>query len=99
MRERRLSLEAWPTVACVKSRIEFCAPLGNNHNGDFGRSLMQAIIGLLIILVAGLLFWRLLPRNGKLHAVCDTWMEPYAIVAVMCAASIGFGLIATSMGS
>jgi hypothetical protein len=60
---------------------------------------MQSVVGLLIIVVAGLVFWRLLPRNGKVHPLCGTWMEPYAIIAVMCIASVGFGLIATSMMS
>jgi hypothetical protein len=60
---------------------------------------MGALVGLAIIVAAALLFWRLLPRNGKLHPITRTWMGPYAVIAVMCAMSVGFGLIATTVGN
>jgi hypothetical protein len=56
---------------------------------------MGALIGLIAIVAAAFMFWRLLPRNGRPHPLCNTWMEPYAVVGVMCCAAVGFGLIAT----
>jgi hypothetical protein len=56
---------------------------------------MRALVGLVVLIAAGLLLWRLLPRKGELHSICNTWAEPYALVGVICAASVGIGLIAT----
>lgn len=50
-------------------------------------------LGLLVFVIAGLAFWRCLPRDGKLHRFVDTEWEPYVGVAFCSAFALGFTLI------
>lgn len=38
---------------------------------------MDALIGGVIFLLTALMFWRILPRNGKVHPLVGTRWEPY----------------------
>jgi hypothetical protein len=55
---------------------------------------MTAAIGLGILAVTLLLFWRTLPRNGKTHALVGTEWEPYFVIVFVGGAALGIGMIA-----
>jgi hypothetical protein len=55
---------------------------------------MEALIGLAILIVTAVLFWRVLPRNGKTHRLVGTEWEPYFVILFVMGASLGFGLVA-----
>lgn len=50
-------------------------------------------LGLAVFAVTGTLFWRCLPRDGKLHRFADTEWEPYVGVAFTSGAALGFTMI------
>ncbi|MCZ7656824.1 MAG: hypothetical protein M5U07_02720 [Xanthobacteraceae bacterium] len=52
------------------------------------------IIGLLSLGGTALLFWHLLPRNGRTHPITNTIWEPLAGVAVTAGTSFGVTLMA-----
>jgi hypothetical protein len=54
---------------------------------------MHALIGLGIFCVTAFLFWRTLPRNGKVHPLVGTQWEPYFVILFLSGAAIGVGLI------
>lgn len=55
---------------------------------------MHALIGLVILLVTGFLFWRILPKNGQVHRLVGTEWEPYFVIVFVGAAALGVGMIA-----
>ena len=61
--------------------------------------MMRIVVGLIVVVATGFLFWRLLPRDGKPHSICGTWLEPYAVVGMLCAVSVGLGIIASSLNA
>jgi hypothetical protein len=62
-----------------------------HFNGEIS---MNAVIGLGILSATGALFWRTLPRNGKMHRLVGTEWEPYFAIAFVGGAALGVGLIA-----
>jgi hypothetical protein len=54
---------------------------------------MTALIGLGILVVTLLLFWRTLPRNGKPHALVGTEWEPYFVILFVGGAALGIGMM------
>lgn len=54
---------------------------------------MNAIIGLVILLVTAVLFWTALPKAGKTHVLVGTRWEPYFVILFVMGASLGFGLV------
>ena len=54
---------------------------------------MGALIGAGIIGVTLFLFWRSLPRNGKVHRLVGTEWEPYFAILFLGGAGLGIGLI------
>jgi len=55
---------------------------------------MHALIGVAILVATGYLFWRILPKNGKVHRLVGTEWEPYFVIAFVSAAALGIGMIA-----
>jgi hypothetical protein len=55
---------------------------------------MNALIGIAILALTGYLFWRVLPKNGKLHPLVGTEWEPYFVIVFVGAAALGVGMIA-----
>jgi hypothetical protein len=55
---------------------------------------MGAVIGAGIFVATGLLFWRVLPRNGKTHPTVGTRWEPYFAILFVGGAAFGIGMIA-----
>lgn len=55
---------------------------------------MIALTGLGILVATALLLWRVLPRNGKVHSIVGTPMEPYFAILFVSGAAFGIGLIA-----
>jgi hypothetical protein len=54
---------------------------------------MNAIIGFGIFLATLLLFWRVLPRNGKVHRIVGTQWEPYLAILFVGGVGLGLGLV------
>lgn len=55
---------------------------------------MNALIGLGILVATAFLFWRVLPRDGKVHFLVGTEWEPYFAILFVGAAALGVGMIA-----
>ncbi len=55
---------------------------------------MNALIGLVILLVTAVLFWTALPKGDKAHVLVGTRWEPYFAIVFVMGASLGFGLVA-----
>jgi hypothetical protein len=55
---------------------------------------MHALIGLGILSVTAFLFWKILPRDGKVHRLVGTEWEPYFAISFVGAAALGIGMIA-----
>jgi hypothetical protein len=55
---------------------------------------MGALAGVGILGVIALLFWRSLPRHGKMHPLVGTVWEPYFAILFVSVAALGFGMIA-----
>ena len=55
---------------------------------------MGALVGAGIVGLTALLFWRVLPRNGKTHFLVGTQWEPYFAILFVGGAALGFGMIA-----
>ena len=51
------------------------------------------LAGAVVMLVTGTIFWRCLPRDGKLHRFVDTEWEPYVGVAFCAAIALSFTMI------
>ena len=54
---------------------------------------MTAVIGLGILVITLLLFWRVLPRNGKVHFLVGTQWEPYFAILFLLGGGFGLGLM------
>ena len=54
---------------------------------------MTALIGLGILVITLLLFWRVLPRNGKVHFLVRTQWEPYFAIVFLLGGGFGVGLL------
>ena len=54
---------------------------------------MNAIIGIGILLATLLSFWRVLPRNGKVHRLVGTQWEPYFAIVFVGGVGLGVGLV------
>jgi len=50
-------------------------------------------VGAVVFVVTGFLFWRCLPRGGKMHRFIDTEWEPYVGVAFTAGVALGFTMI------
>ena len=55
---------------------------------------MTALIGAAILAVTLFLFWRVLPRNGKLHPLVGTEWEPYFVILFVGGTALGIGMVA-----
>ena len=48
------------------------------------------IIGIVVFVVTGAVFWALLPRGGKTHRFVNTEWEPYISVAICSGLALAF---------
>jgi len=48
------------------------------------------ILGIVVFLVTGAVFWALLPRGGNRHRWVDTEWEPYISVAICAGVALSF---------
>ena len=55
---------------------------------------MGALAGAGILGATALLFWRVLPRNGKIHPLVGTQWEPYFAILFVGGAALGIGMMA-----
>lgn len=55
---------------------------------------MGALAGAGIVCLTGFLFWRILPRNGRVHPLVGTEWEPYFAILFVGGAALGVGLMA-----
>ena len=60
---------------------------------EIQRDSMYALIGASIIVASVMLFWRMLPRDGKVHRVVGTFWEPYLVITFVGGAVVGLGFI------
>ena len=51
---------------------------------------VDLLVGVLMIVVAGYLFWFLLPIDGKVNPRLSDFTEPYAVIVVIGLAAFGF---------
>jgi len=49
--------------------------------------------GVIILVIAIVVFWRCLPRDGKMHRFVGTELEPYVGVAFCAAFALSFTMI------
>ena len=54
---------------------------------------MYALVGACILVASVMLFWRLLPRDGKVHRVVGTLWEPYLVITFLIGTIFGLGFI------
>ena len=54
---------------------------------------MNALIGGGMFGLTALLFWRILPRNGKVHSLIGTGWEPYIALLFVGGFGAGFDMI------
>lgn len=54
---------------------------------------MNALIGAGIVVASVMLFWQILPSNGKVHRVVGTFWEPYVTITFVGGAVLGLGMI------
>lgn len=54
---------------------------------------MEALIGGFIFLLTALMFWRILPRNGKVHPLVGTRWEPSLAILFVGGFGAGFGML------
>ncbi len=50
-------------------------------------------LGVIVLLIGAALFWRCLPRSGKMHRFVGTGFEPYVAVAFCAATALSLTLI------
>ena len=48
--------------------------------------------GIVVLVITGLVFAALLPRDGKRHRFVDTALEPYISVAICAGVALGFSM-------
>jgi hypothetical protein len=53
----------------------------------------KMIAGVILLGVGGILFWYMLPRDGKYHRFVGTELEPYVGVAFTAGVAVGFTLM------
>lgn len=53
---------------------------------------MGVLIGGGIFVLTALLFWRILPRNGKVHPLVGTRWEPYVALLIVGGGGLGLGM-------
>ena len=54
---------------------------------------MDALIGAGVLGLTALLFWRILPRNGKVHPLVGTPWEPYVALLFVGGFGAGAGML------
>jgi hypothetical protein len=55
------------------------------------------IVGIVVFLVTGAVFWSLLPRGEHRHRFVDTELEPYISVALCGGVALSFTMILSGM--
>lgn len=58
---------------------------------------MTALIGAGIFGLTAFLFWRVLPRDGRIHPLVGTQWEPYFAILFVGGAALGVGMVAAWM--
>jgi hypothetical protein len=53
--------------------------------------------GVVVLLITAFLFWRCLPRDGKVYRFADTGWEPYVGVAFCSGIALGVTMILSSV--
>jgi hypothetical protein len=53
----------------------------------------QVWAGIVVLAITAATFWYCLPRNGKMHRLVGTELEPYVAVALVCGVALGGSLI------
>jgi len=51
------------------------------------------LAGLVVLVITIIVFWRCLPRDGKMHRLVGTEWEPYVGVAFCSAFALGFTMM------
>jgi hypothetical protein len=59
--------------------------------------MITAIMGVVVLLLTILVFWRCLPRGGKTHRLVGTEWEPYVGVAFCTAFALSFTMILSGL--
>lgn len=54
---------------------------------------MIALFGVAVLVGTALLFWRALPRDGKVHAIVGTPAEPYFAIMFVTGLAFGIGMM------
>ena len=55
--------------------------------------MLSLISGLVVFVATAIVFWNLLPRDGKLHRFADTAWEPYIGVALCSGVALALTMI------
>jgi hypothetical protein len=55
------------------------------------------IAGIVVLLLTAFVFWRCLPRDGKLYRFADTEWEPYIGVAFCSGIALGLTMVLSSL--
>ena len=53
----------------------------------------KMIIGVVVLVLGSILFWYMLPRDGKRHRFVETELEPYIGVAFTAGVAVGLTLM------
>ena len=53
--------------------------------------------GIVVLVITAFLFWRCLPRDGKLYRFADTEWEPYVGVAFCSGIALGVTMLLSSL--
>jgi hypothetical protein len=54
--------------------------------------MFLVLLGLVVLVITGAVFWLLLPRGERLHRWANTELEPYIAVAICAGVAIGFSM-------
>ena len=59
--------------------------------------MYTAIVGVVVFLITGLVFWYCLPRGGRTHRLVGTEWEPYVGVAFCAAIALSFTMMLSGL--
>src|SRR5262245_28875428 len=90
---------ALPRSISVASSGDGCATGGASCDvvaplwGLLGGLMVTFLSGTAVLLITSFVFWKCLPRDGKMHRFVDTEWEPYIGVAFCSAIALSFTMI------
>jgi hypothetical protein len=65
--------------------------------GNGGLEVLRFLLGATVMIVTVLVFWKCLPRDGKMHRFVGTEWEPYIGVAFCCAFALSFTMMLSGL--